>query len=154
MRYEKIYISGAITGLPNDNAESFQKAEELLTPCSNKVINPLKLDHSNCNVWGDYMRNDIKALMDCNAIYMLNGYKKSHGAMVEYRLAKTLGMQIVYEKKQRNGKGIILFKLDKSLSFPSIQSASDYIGVNKDTLLKYLKTGKELYGYEIDYLID
>ena len=44
------------------------------------------------------MREGIKLLMDCDAIYMLEGYEHSRGAKLELQLADKLGMHIWYEK--------------------------------------------------------
>ena len=43
------------------------------------------------------MRDDISALMKCDAIYMLNDWGQSRGARIEYVIAKELGLEIIYE---------------------------------------------------------
>jgi len=43
------------------------------------------------------MRIDIKALVDCDAIYMLNNWRDSKGANVELNIAQGLGMEIIFE---------------------------------------------------------
>lgn len=93
----KIYISGKITGIDN-YAELFENAENLLKSKGFEVINPVKLNHLHDNTWQSYMKEDIKALMDCDAIYMLNNWHQSKGAIIEKKLAFEVGIQIINEK--------------------------------------------------------
>lgn len=92
-----VYLSGAITGKPNNNSEAFSKTENTIRTQSIRIINPLQLDHSECAVWSDYMREDIKALMDCDYIYMLKGYENSAGAKIELAIAQAIGIKVIYE---------------------------------------------------------
>ena len=97
---KKIYISGAISSRPIHEAEAHFKAAQLrLLVIGYDCINPMEISpYSQEKTWEDYMRNDIKHLMDCQAIYMLRGWWKSRGARVEWWLAKKLGMEVIYEK--------------------------------------------------------
>jgi len=45
------------------------------------------------------MRVDIKALVSCDSIFMLDNWLDSKGAIIEYKIAKMLGLEIQYEKK-------------------------------------------------------
>lgn len=92
----KIYISGKITGVEN-YAELFQVAETRLLARGHQVVNPVKIEHNHDLSWESYMREDIRQMLDCEAIYMLIGYTKSRGAKIEYSLAKTLNFKILYE---------------------------------------------------------
>ena len=90
-----VYISGAITG--NDNAEDdFADAWIYL---NNKGHNPVSPIDIGCELkskmgreptWNEYMREDIKALMDCDGIYMLDGWEASSGARLEEHIAMRL----------------------------------------------------------------
>lgn len=89
----KVYISGKITGLETSVYESnFQKAEDLLKKFGFEPINPVKLTHDHDKSWLSFMRVDLKALLDCDAIYMLDNWEESKGAKIEYDLAKQLGI--------------------------------------------------------------
>ena len=95
----KIYISGPITGDPNYK-EKFDKAETSLNN-NYDVVNPTKVVPFDENkTWSDYMREDIKVLLECNAIYMMKGWQKSKGATLEFIIAKHLDMTIIYEDKK------------------------------------------------------
>lgn len=93
----KCYISGKITGI--DNYEQlFSDAEKYLLSKGYEVINPVKLNHNNDKSWESYMKDDLKALLDCDAIYMLKNWHSSKGAIIEKTLAYQLGIQIINEK--------------------------------------------------------
>lgn len=92
----KIYISGKITDNPNARNE-FEKQEAVLIMDGHFPVNPFNLNHDHDMTWESFMREDIKALLDCEAIYMLKNWKKSKGAKIEKELAEMLGMRVIYE---------------------------------------------------------
>ena len=95
---EKIYISGKITGLPYEEAfKMFDNAESKLQTQLYEVVNPMKIIHEHDLSWESYMKEDLKAMLDCDAIYLLKNYKDSKGAMIEYKLALDLKLRIVHE---------------------------------------------------------
>lgn len=92
----KVYISGPITGT-DDYMERFAKAEEYLQSVGFTVINPAKVN-SNLpadTTWKQYMEMSIVMLKMCDAIYMLDGWKNSCGANIEYIEAVMSGKQIL-----------------------------------------------------------
>lgn len=94
---EKIYISGKITGLEEKEAlRIFCEAETELVNKGFIVFNPMTIEHNHDKSWSNYMKTDIKALMECDAIYMLPNWNTSKGAKIERQLAIDLGMK-VYE---------------------------------------------------------
>lgn len=96
-----IYISGRIT--KNKNWEKqFQEAENYLRKLGfMEIVNPLKLESQVTikKTYANYMRNDIKHLINCDDIYMLRGWWRSKGARLERHIAKVLGLGIVYQKR-------------------------------------------------------
>lgn len=90
-----VYISGPITDVENFEA-AFQLAEDHLTAKGHTVVNPCKLPHMHGHTWGEFMREDIKALMDCDAIFMLDGWRRSNGARIEHQLAMRLMMTQIF----------------------------------------------------------
>lgn len=100
-----IYISGRITRNKNWK-EQFQQAEDFLTFVSHDdIVNPLQLDKETQGVYGanptyaQYMLTDISKLIYCDKIYMLCGWWRSRGARLERRIAKVLGMKVIYQKR-------------------------------------------------------
>lgn len=93
---QKIYLSGKISGLPICEAiKNFESAENQLKELAT-IVNPMRLRHDHDKTWESYMKEDIKALMDCDAIAMLPNYNESKGALIELNLAKSLGFEIIY----------------------------------------------------------
>lgn len=100
----KIYISGQITGLPIEEAMmNFAKAETYLISLGFDVVNPMslpeheaiaKLPLSESERWVLHMKVDIKALMDCTDIFMLQNWGNSKGAKIERDIAIQLGLNI------------------------------------------------------------
>ena len=61
-------------------------------------MNPAELFNGQLGLeWLDCMRAGLKALLDCEAIYMLKGYRQSRGAMIEFHLATRLGFPVTHE---------------------------------------------------------
>jgi len=94
----KIYISGPITG--NDNAEDeFSDAYIRLHNLGHNPVSPIDIGRElekklkRKPTWAEYMKADIKALMDCDAIYMLKGWEKSSGARLEEHMAMMTGIK-------------------------------------------------------------
>ena len=92
----KVYISGKITNNANYKAD-FEAAELALKIAGFQPVNPAEEKLPDGATWADYMRRDIKLLCDCDAIYMLDGWQESAGAKIEHKLARKLGIEIIYE---------------------------------------------------------
>lgn len=92
----RVYISGPMTGLENHNEKAFRDAERELSRFGHEAINP----HEVCRFmhkdskWTDYLREDLKAMLDCEAVVYLDGWESSHGAMLEINTAQRVGMKI------------------------------------------------------------
>lgn len=92
---KRIYISGPISGIPNYNREAFEQAESRLSYLGYVPVSPFRLGvTSRHKSWQDYMREDIKALMDVDCVLALPGYEQSKGATEEIRIARTIGIPI------------------------------------------------------------
>lgn len=95
----QIYISGKITGLVFEDAlKQFSEAEKKLSDIGYRVTNPMTLSHEHDKSWESYMRSDLKAMLECDSIYMLINWETSKGAVIEHNLAKDLGFKIHYQK--------------------------------------------------------
>lgn len=94
-----VYISGKITGLPIEEAkQKFAEAEAYLFSIGNTPVNPMKwVPFDDAKTWHDYMKEDIKLLLNCKAIYMLKNWQQSNGATIEHDLACKLGFVIMYQ---------------------------------------------------------
>ena len=94
----KIYISGSITGT-DDYMERFAKAEKELTEQDYSVVNPAKVNAQlpEDTNYEEYMNMCFCMLDMCDAIYMLQDWKKSCGANREYGYSLAKDMIIMYE---------------------------------------------------------
>lgn len=96
---KKIYISGKITNNANYEVE-FEAAELALKIAGFQPVNPAEVHLPDGATWADYMRHDVKLLCDCDAIYMIYGWRESQGAQIEHKLARDLKLEIIYEIKK------------------------------------------------------
>ena len=94
----KIYISGPISNPDPEqvkrNIAVFHKAAADLRARGMDVVNPVEFGEEPGMEWADYMRKDIKALMDCTAVATLPGWKKSKGARLEVYISLQLGLKV------------------------------------------------------------
>jgi len=95
---KKFYISGMITGIRDEAPALFQKAEIEVLDLDHDSINPMKLPENGEKSWSDFLRRDIKALCDCDGIYMLNNWRDSNGATLELHIAVQLGLDVIFQK--------------------------------------------------------
>lgn len=89
-----LYISGPMTGKVSFNFPAFHAEAERLRALGHVVVNPAEINTDVDAEWGDCLRADIKALMDCDAIVLLPGWEKSRGALLEFHNADALEMAI------------------------------------------------------------
>lgn len=130
---KRIYLSGPITG--NENAAHlFSTVENYLKNKGIEVVNPLKINPPDID-WTSAMRTDIKALVDCDAILMLPGWKGSMGAEIEYTIAEKLGMVALFYTEE--GTIIRSDKTNKYIITELITSAIyNVLGISLDTLIR------------------
>lgn len=109
----KIYLSGKITGVPENNLPKFRAAADYVRfahrpvfdylsgmttvrdfDCQVIVPHDLNHDHHDKS-WKSYMKECLPALCRCDVMYLLDDWKKSRGALVEVFVAKVLGIPMI-----------------------------------------------------------
>ena len=90
----RIYIAGAMSGLPELNYPAFHAAAKALRDLGYAVENPAENPVPPCESWEAYMRMALAQLVRCDEIHMLRGWSKSRGAKIEHQLAIDLGMLV------------------------------------------------------------
>lgn len=90
----KLYISGAISGMPDLNRKKFAGATKKLRDLGYLVVNP----HEVCeglpsDEWRTCMKRCIVAMMDCQVVILLDDWQQSPGATIEFQLAWNLGIE-------------------------------------------------------------
>lgn len=99
----KIYISGRISGLPFDEViAKFAEAEKRLSEMGHIPLSPLKNGMPDVANYATHMIIDIMLLLEADAIYMLNDWVDSQGAITELTVARATGKQIFYENDQKH----------------------------------------------------
>jgi hypothetical protein len=91
---KRIYISGPMTGLPEFNFPAFHAAAATLRNSGHEAVNPAEINAETGGDWHYYLKADIKALCDCNALALLPGWQNSKGAHLELHIAHRLGLEI------------------------------------------------------------
>lgn len=96
----KIYISGAITSLRLEDAQSNFKAKELeLRQAGHEPINPMEvgLPEGGEHTWAEYMLADLPFVFEADAIYMLNNWQQSKGARIERAIFEIMEKPVFYQ---------------------------------------------------------
>lgn len=89
-----IYISGPMTGIDNLNRELFNEAERLLRECGENPINPHNFPEQKS--YEEYLMIDLEMIaMAADAVALLPGWEKSHGAKKELKTAIELGLEVI-----------------------------------------------------------
>jgi len=93
----RVYIAGPMTGLPLFNKPAFNKAAQQLRHAGFSVISPAELYPHTDRSWEYYMKAGLAALLQCDAILMLDGWESSRGAKLEFKVASALKLQVLYQ---------------------------------------------------------
>ncbi len=96
---KRIYLSGPMTGHPGNNFPAFHAEAARLTALGYDVVNPADINPDPETTWHECMRNDLKALLDCDCMALLDGWQKSAGAHLEMHVAHRVGMEIVIARE-------------------------------------------------------
>jgi hypothetical protein len=81
-----------MTGYPELNYPAFASAAERLRAKGFEVVSPAELNPITTG-YREAMLNDIKALIECDHICMLQGWQASKGATLEHHIASVLGIE-------------------------------------------------------------
>ena len=92
---KRIYISGPMTGHLELNFPMFNAEAARLRALGYDVVNPAELNPNPDAQWHDCMRNDLKALLDCDTLVLLDGWERSSGAHLEMHVAHRVGIEIM-----------------------------------------------------------
>ena len=94
----KIYLSGKISGTDlSHTRKRFSDVADKLRALGHEVTNPLCNGLSETDPWEEHIAKDIINLIDCEGIYMLQGWEDSQGARIEHAVAKEIGLKVMYE---------------------------------------------------------
>ena len=90
----KLYLCGPMTGLPDFNRAGFERARKALRMAGFEVVCPVELHEGQQHkAWHEYMRVDVRAMLECDGVALLAGWAESRGAKIEATLAAQLLIQ-------------------------------------------------------------
>lgn len=85
----KIYISIPITGY--DKKAVRERADIIKAALSrkgHKAITPFDINHGKNPTYNDYICNDLRAMLDCDAVFFAKGWEDSCGCGIEHDTAQ------------------------------------------------------------------
>ena len=89
----KVYIAGPMTGHNDLNKPAFIEASLLLMDMGHVVLNPATLPQGLTKA--EYMDICFAMIRAADAIYLLEGYENSKGALAEFAYAEKLEMELI-----------------------------------------------------------
>lgn len=108
MKNLKVYLSGPMTGLPNKNKDEFDRYAFTLRTKGFLVVSPVEMDDNPDqgydNVYYRCLKAAVAAMLTCEVVVILPGWKESKGAVVEVDLANSLKMPVYSIEELLNGK--------------------------------------------------
>ena len=107
MKRKRIYISIPISG---HDLEKVKEKARGIRKCllldefdwekgwnSTDVITPFDVCSEPDKPYSYYMGKDIEALLECDAIYLCEGWQNSKGCMAGFEVARIYGKEIMFE---------------------------------------------------------
>lgn len=87
----RVYVIGPVSGFPGLNREAFEEAARAIDRAGHEADVPHRHVPPDAE-WADAMRASVRAMLDCDAVAMLDGWQLSPGARIERGLARGIGM--------------------------------------------------------------
>ena len=94
----KVYISGPISGHDiEERRAAFARVKAILEKAGHEVFNPMKNGLDQDAPTSEHMKADIKALLECDCIYMMKRWNHSAGCQTELLVAMACGIYVKFE---------------------------------------------------------
>jgi hypothetical protein len=95
----KVYISGPISGHDyEERKKEFKRVQEMLEANGFETFNPMENGLPKDATTQQHMKADLKALLDCDAIYMMRKWNHTAGCWTEFSNATAIGLEFMFEK--------------------------------------------------------
>lgn len=94
MNKTRIYLSGPMTGIPENNFPAFYQWAASLRSNGYEVVSPAEIQEAG--TWELCLRSDLREMCTCDAIALMPGWEGSKGANLELHVAHRLGMRVVH----------------------------------------------------------
>lgn len=100
----RIYVSLPISGQDEQKQrEHADLTKAMLSRAGQEVITPFDVYAGKGAIYPDYISADLRALWDCDTIYLCEGWQFSKGCTIEATYARIYGKQFMYERQDTNG---------------------------------------------------
>ena len=90
----KLYLSGPMSGMADFNFPAFHAEAKRLRSLGYVIVSPAEINPDTKMTWEQCLRDDIKALCDCDGIALMDGWEGSKGAHLELHIAHRLGLEV------------------------------------------------------------
>ena len=98
---KRVYLSGPISGRDYSERKAFfYSVQKALEEKGYEVFNPRENGLPQSSSTADHMRTDIRALLDCDQIYMMRRWNHSAGCQTELLVALSIGLKVSFEFKE------------------------------------------------------
>ena len=98
VKRKKVYISLPISGYDLQERKEYATLTEIkLRGRGYDVFNPLGDQFVEGRTTHEYMKRDLQALLDCDAIIFLRGWNRSAGCKCELDVATAIGIDVWFE---------------------------------------------------------
>lgn len=91
-RISRLYVAGPMTGYPESNYPAFQAASRLLVAAGYEVVDPSVVVTGTESHYVDFIREDLRVMLDCHGIAVLENWWESTGARNEVQVGGILRM--------------------------------------------------------------
>ncbi len=98
----KLYLAGPMTGFPFLNFPAFAAEAARLRGLGFEIVSPAELNADSDGDWLTCMRVDVRALVECDGVALLDGWEGSEGATLEHEIAHRLGLAVFRAKSIRS----------------------------------------------------
>lgn len=88
-----LYVSGPMSGYEDCNYPAFHEAAEILRDYGYDVVNPAETGAQG-GTYTDLIKKDIRHLLECDGVAVLEGWWNSLGSRTEVNLAGVLGKPV------------------------------------------------------------
>lgn len=94
----KLYLSGPMKGLANNNFEAFHAETKRLRALGYTVVNPAELFPDQDTKREVCMKGCIQAILTCDAVAVMSSFRQtnSQGVLVECTVARACGIPLAY----------------------------------------------------------
>ena len=91
-----LYVAGPMSGYEDNNYPAFHEASERLRAAGYEVVSPAEFgaEEGSSVHYVDLIREDLRAMLDCHAVAVLENWWQSTGARNEVQVAGVLLMPV------------------------------------------------------------